>query len=374
LELRHLNINRLVVAAILFAGSIVSFAADPVFISGVDISMLPAIEKAGGVYRQDEKAGDAIQILHDHGCNMFRVRLFVKPDPDFSKTDGAIQDLDYVRALAKRIKQAGGGFLLDIHYSDTWADPGKQFTPQAWETMDFDTLQHQVSDYTTSVLKDLQSNDLLPDMVQVGNEVTAGILWPQGKVLDASPETEDVQWKHFAQLFDAGAAAVRSISTESHKTIKIIIHIHGGGKPGLPKWFFEKFTRNPVDYDIIGLSFYPAWDDSIDALKQNMADVIAATGKDVIIAETSYPWEKMPGDPNTAMQWPQTKDGQKQFLLDLTAALRAAPGNHGLGYMWWYPEAIPVPGLRIWRNGAEALFDHSGNVLPSVDVFQQSKP
>src|SRR5258708_5657142 len=116
------------------------FAAQPLPVRGVDISMLPAIEKAGGVYREHETPADAIQIFKDHGCNMFRVRLFVNPDLDFKKTDGAIQDLDFVRTLAKRIKAAGGGFMLDIHYSDTWADPGKQFTPATWKKLDFDAL------------------------------------------------------------------------------------------------------------------------------------------------------------------------------------------------------------------------------------------
>src|ERR1019366_5476999 len=200
------------------------------------------------------------------------------------KTYGAVQDLDYVRALAKRIKKAGGGFTLDIHYSDTWADPGKQFTPADWKSLEFDALKQQVGDYTTSVLQDLQANDCLPDMVQVGNEITAGMLWPLGKVEYSPPDTpenETRQWKRFAELFNAGAAAVRKVSADSKKPIRIILHIHGGGRDGLPKWFFGKFNSNPADYDVIGLSFYPAFDDSLDNLKQNLQDVIQTTGKDV---------------------------------------------------------------------------------------------
>ena len=344
-------------------------AADAPFLAGADISMLPTIEKAGGIFRQDGKPADALKIFHDHGCNLFRVRLFVKPNPDFKATDGAIQDLDYVRALAKRIKATGGKFLLDIHYSDTWADPGKQFTPAAWTSLDFPALQQQVHDYTASVLQDLQSNNAMPDMVQVGNEITAGILWPQGKVLDAPPDQEQSQWAKFAQLENAGAKAVREASTTDHP-IRIVLHIHGGGRVGLPKWFFEKFNRNPVDYDIVGLSFYPAWSDSIDALKQNMIDVVQATGKDVLIAETSYPWREMEGvQQSDAMRWPLTQAGQKQFVLDLTKTIKAAPDHHGLGFIWWYPEALPVPGLRIWRTGAEALFDQNGNALPALDAY-----
>jgi arabinogalactan endo-1,4-beta-galactosidase len=339
------------------------------FLAGADISMLPVIEKAGGMFHENGQPADAIHILHDHGCNLFRVRLFVRPDPDFAKSDGAVQDLNYVRALAKRIKAVGATFLLDIHYSDTWADPGKQFTPQDWKSLDFDALQKQVHDYTASVLTDLRDNGAMPDMVQVGNEVTAGILWPQGKVLDAPPATEAQQWASFSRLLNAGCSAVRQFDTPQHR-IRIVIHIHGGGREGLPKWFFSKFNRNPVDYDVVGLSFYPAWNDSIDALKQNMADAIAATGKDVFIAETSYPWRAGGGiEKNSTMRWSLTPAGQKQFVEDLTAVIRAAPGHHGLGYCWWYAEAIPVADLRIWRGGAEALFDQNGTALPAMDVL-----
>jgi arabinogalactan endo-1,4-beta-galactosidase len=335
---------------------------DRPFITGADVSMLPAIEKAGGVFRRDGAAADALQIMHDHGCNLFRVRLFVQPNPDFKQTDGAIQDLQYVKSLAKRIKATGAMFLLDIHYSDTWADPGKQFTPTAWKDLDFNALSLEVHRYTLSVLKELQANGTPPDMVQIGNEV-------MGKVVYAPDPAEQTQWQRFAQLENAAASGVREAQSNGRK-IRIIIHIHGGGKEGLPKWFFEKFNRTPVDYDIIGLSFYPAWADSIDALKQNMNDVIQICGKDVLLAETSYPWEAMEGiQQKETMHWPITREGQKQFLIDLTAVLHAAPGGHGLGYVWWYPDAIPVSGLHIWRNGAEALFDEKGNALPALDAF-----
>src|SRR5580700_3192483 len=123
-------------------------AADLPFITGADVSMLPTIEKCGGVFSDGGKRGDAIQILADHGCNLFRVRLFVNPDPDYVKNFGAVQSLDYVRGLAKRIKATGALFLLDIHYSDTWADPGKQYTPADWKGLDFDATQKKVHDYT----------------------------------------------------------------------------------------------------------------------------------------------------------------------------------------------------------------------------------
>jgi arabinogalactan endo-1,4-beta-galactosidase len=348
-------------------------AADQTFITGADISMLPTIEKAGGVFSDHGKPGDAIQIMHDDGCNLFRVRLFVKPDPSYAKTDGAVQDLDYARALAKRIKASGALFLLDIHYSDTWADPGKQFMPKDWEKLGFEDLRTQVHDYTANVLKAFAADGTMPDWVQVGNEITAGMLWPQGQVLDVPAGTEDLHWNHFAQLVDAGCKAVREAQTPDHP-IRIVIHIHGGGSEGMAKYFLGKFKLDPADYDILGMSFYPAWSDAFDDLKQNLIDAINLSGKDVVLAETSYPWKALPDKVGLAtLQWPQTPEGQKQYLHDLTAALKAAPEHHGIGFIYWYPEAIPAKGLpRVWRQGFEAFFDQAGNALPALDSYGQN--
>src|SRR5205814_10305657 len=138
------------------------------------------------------------------------------PATDFNSSYGATQDLKYVRALSRRIKSANGKFLLDLHYSDTWADPGKQFKPARWKDLPFDALVKQVHDYTADVLKTLADDGALPDMVQVGNEITGGILWPDGKVLDAAPEHEAEQWQRFATLLNAGAKAVREAQTDAH--------------------------------------------------------------------------------------------------------------------------------------------------------------
>src|SRR5208282_145029 len=128
-------------------------------------------------------------------------------------------------------------------------------------------------------------------------------------------------WQHFAELIDSGCKAVRQFQTPEHP-IRIIIHIHGGGKEKMTDYFFGKFKLDPADYDIVGLSFYPAWDDEIDYLKQNLVDAIQETGKDVVLAETSYPWQQLPDKVGLAsLQWPQTPDGQKQYLHDLAATL-----------------------------------------------------
>jgi arabinogalactan endo-1,4-beta-galactosidase len=230
-------------------------------------------------------------------------------------------------------------------------------------------LEKRVYDYTAGVIRDLQDNAAAPDMVQIGNEIAGGMLWPDGKVLDAPADIEQRQWERFAQLAQAGAKAVRASQCDG-QTIRIMIHIHGGGRTGLPQWFFEKFNKHGVDYDVIGLSFYPAWNDSIDALRQNMRELADRWHKDILVAETSYPWKEMEGiTDHSVMRWPLTPDGQRQFVDDLRQCLRDVPDGRGIGFVWWYPEAIPVPGRFIWRTGAEALFDQHGDALPALAAF-----
>ena len=336
-------------------------------IIGADISALPSLERFGAVYRDGGKPGDALKILSALGCNLYRVRLFVNPDPRFARTGGAVQDLAYVIALAKRIKASGGQFMLDIHYADNWADPGHQPTPRAWQNLEFPAMEKQVHDYTRDVLKACAAASVTPDIVQVGNEITAGILWPTAQLDKAQGPQEHEQWRKFARLLNAGCSAVREQSTPA-TPIRIVLHVDGGGRD-VPVWFFQKLSQTPVDFDIIGLSFYPAWRDSIDQLKQNMSDLIRAYNKDILLCETSYPWKPI-GVKTPAMTWPETPVGQQKFLQDLTQALRADPNGHGLGYVWWYPEAIPLKGQHIWRGGGEAWFDSQGNLLPGAEFLR----
>lgn len=336
--------------------------------AGADVSMLLEIEKAGGTFKDaDGNAADAIRVLRDNGCELFRLRLFVDPSDDFASTWGATQDIRQVRALGKRVKAAGGKLLLDLHYSDTWADPGKQAKPKAWAELDFDALERQVTAYTADVIRDLRAHGAAPDMVQVGNEITSGMLFPDGKVLDAPQEREKEQWTKFARLFNAGVRGVRQAS-EPVERIPVMLHIHGGGRPGLPGWFLGKFTSHDVEFDVIGVSFYPAWGDSLDALRDNLRQVAETYQKDIYVAETSYPWRPMPEmeQYRDAMTWPATPEGQVRFVEDLAAALRDVPHGCGAGFIWWYPEAIPVKDRFIWRGGAEALYDEAGRPLPAL--------
>lgn len=365
--------------AVAMFGLLVLTPVTQAVVGGADISSLADIEKAGGIFRDsDGQSADEIKLLRDHGCQLFRVRLFVNPDPDFRKTDGATQNLDVVRTLGQRIKKAGGQFLLDIHYSDTWADPAHQVKPKAWQSLGGDALEKQVGDYTAAVIKDLQSSGAAPDMVQVGNEITSGILWPDARLSHGPKEKEPAQWQTFARLLSAGAKAVRASEIGGQK-IKIVLHIHGGGREGLPQWFFKQFMANggdKVDFDIIGLSFYPTWKDALGTLKQNMNELATTYGKDILLAEVGYPWAPVDQiEGRESMEWPMSPAGQADYLKATRQALAEVPGGHGLGFVWWYSDSINVPdkSMRIWRKGNEALFDHDGKPLPAMKLLSETR-
>jgi arabinogalactan endo-1,4-beta-galactosidase len=336
-------------------------AAAPFYV-GADISMLPEIERAGGVYKDQGKPGDCLRILADRGFNLFRIRLFVNPTTDFAKSYGATQDLTYVRALAKRVKETGGTFLLDLHYSDTWADPGKQHKPAAWKDLEFDALEQRVHDYTRDVLTDLAKHDASPDLVQIGNEIAGGMLWPDGKVLNARAMTSSG-----SGLVSLGC----SIRARKRCERRARRRIRSGscststaeGREGMTKWFFaQQLSRFVVDFDIVGVSFYPFLG-RLDRCAQAEPRGCGAhhrQGRDRRRDELS--WRQFEDiKSKRQMRWPLTPAGQKQFLQELASVIRDAPDGHGRGFIYWYPEAIqagqaahlPWRGRRAFRRGGE---------------------
>jgi len=334
---------------------------------GADVSSLSRIEQAGGVFRDGGQAGDAIAILHAHGSNTFRLRLFVNP-PD---TDVVVNDLPYTVALAQRVKAAGARLLLDIQYSDTWADPGHQATPAAWASLGIDSLAARVQSYTDSVIRTLKQAGALPDIVQVGNEIDSGMLWPLGQLYVNGADTT-LAWNQFTRLLKAGIAGVRA-ALGPGDSVRIMLHYGQGGDTGGTEWFFDHMNGYGVPYDVIGLSYYPWWHGTIGALEANLQATEQRYGKDLVVVETSYPWGGNGWQgiaTNTApMTWAVTPAGQAQYLTDLLAAVANVPGGHGAGVVWWYPEAIQVSGLYIWGGGSLSLFDATGNVLPAAGDF-----
>jgi arabinogalactan endo-1,4-beta-galactosidase len=340
--------------------------APPMFLGG-DISALARIEQAGGVFRDAGQAGDAITILRAHGSTGFRLRLFVNPND----SDVQVNDLPYTVALARRIKAAGAKFMLDLHYSDTWADPGHQTTPAAWTSLALDSLERTVETYTDSVITQLKQAGALPDIVQVGNEIDDGILWPLGELYVPNADTL-TEWNQFTGLLKAGIRGVRDALAPGD-SVRVMLHYSQGGSAGGTQWFYDHMAAYGVPYDLIGLSYYPWWHGTLAQLEANLAETASRYGRDIVVVETSYPWraggwESMVTN-SAAMTWVVSAQGQGQFVHDLVAAVAAAPGGHGAGVVWWYPEAIQVPGLFIWGGGSLALFDSTGNVLPAAGHF-----
>jgi len=328
--------------------------------------MLQRIEEQGGAFRDAGRNGDLLEILKRRGCNCFRLRLFVNPNGK----DGVVNDLPYTRAMARRIKAAGAAFMLDVHYSDTWADPAHQTKPAAWRDLDFDALEKKVADYTAEVIADLARSGTPPDIVQIGNEITPGMLWPDGRLQGDNPE----QWQRFARLVKAGIRGARSATPGNHR-LRIMIHIDRGGDWQTTKWYFDRLNRHDVAYDIIGLSYYPWWHGPMQNLRENLRRTAEQYGKDIVVVETAYPWRGAEGwSKKKNMDWPISPQGQAEFLSDLIEATRSTPGGHGLGVLYWYPEAIPVKGLNVWNGGSTALFDENGNTLPAVDALRSATP
>jgi arabinogalactan endo-1,4-beta-galactosidase len=339
------------------------------FLTGGDISMLLRQEEAGVVFKDADGPKDLIALMTDAGCNCFRVRLFVNP----TGRGGVVQDVSYALEMAKRIKAARGIFLLDFHYSDTWADPAHQTKPAAWKDMPFDELVQTVQTYTADVIARFKAHHLLPDIVQLGNEIQPGFLWPDGR-LDG-PDPED-SWGRFARLLNAAVGGLRAAAPGDD--IKIMIHIACGGDFGKTDWFFSNLQKYDVPYDLIGQSYYPWWHGTLKELEDTLTRTAEKFKKDIIIVETAYPNSAVerfePGaDPNDAMPWPMSPEGQREFLAALVRTVRRTPDNRGRGVVWWYPESVPANTRGGWYNGKMALFDPNGLALPAMQSLAAPK-
>ncbi|MCD8289189.1 MAG: arabinogalactan endo-1,4-beta-galactosidase [Prevotella sp.] len=335
---------------------------------GGDISLLPSYEAAGTVYRDAEgNKVEPLTFLNEQGWNALRVRLFVDPSkaPGENKDEGVCQDLDYVAALGKRIKQTGFQFMLDFHYSDTWADPGKQFMPDSWKNIPDAALPDTLYAYTRACLLRLVADGAAPDLIQVGNEITNGMLWPRAKV---DPQGTD-NWDLLRELLNAGAKACREVCPEA----KIIIHTEKAGDWAATKAYYANLRS--LDYDIIGLSYYPMWHRTVGVLAATL-DSLAATfpDKDVMIVETamyySHDNDAWADGGQYGEFYPITPEGQRIFTHELVAELRRHSNVTGL--FWWFPEenAAGNEVTKGWLN--RGLFDNAtGRVLPAMREFNR---
>lgn len=363
------------------------------WIKGMDISTLPEVEHCGGRFFDRGREGNLIAILKGYGTNLIRLRLWNDPySPQGAPYGAGTNDLKQTVSLAKRVLGAGIPWLLDIHYSDFWADPGKQTVPKAWQGMNPGQLKEAVYVYTREVLQTLIRENCPPVMVAVGNELSKGLLWPQGKTPN---------FANIAAFLNAGIRAVR----EELPQAKVMIHLDNGGSNELyRRWFDSYFAAGGGDFDCIGLSYYPFWHGTLEDLKNNMNDLALRYRKDMIVAEVSMghtledyaayeglkPQErKGPAAKEVLARrvpYPMTREGQCRFLEDLMEVIREVPENRGRGFIYWEPAWLPVPGSgwateaalaytgekgpggNEWAN--QALFDYEGNALPALAVIR----
>ena len=314
---------------------------------GADLSFLKQAEDHGKVFKDNGAAKPGLEIFKDHGYNWIRLRLFHTPTE-------LPNNLEYTIALAKAAKKLGFHFLLDYHYSDTWADPGKQFLPKAWEGLSHAQLVKAVFDYTKQTIAAFREAEVLPDMVQIGNEVINGMLWPDGRLPG--------NWDNFADLLKAGIAGVEA-GTGDALHPRIMIHIDRGGDQVRTKDFFDKLHSYHISYDVIGQSYYPWWHGSLNDLRENMLFMAREYKKDIIVVEAAYNWtpaeyKKRPGP------FPESPEGQKQFLEEVNRIVQETPDGLGKGVFWWEP-AVTGP------LGSRGFFDDTGNALPVITTFDK---
>jgi arabinogalactan endo-1,4-beta-galactosidase len=295
-------------------------------IIGADISWVQQQEAKGGRWTDEGVEKDILTILKDHGFNWIRLRVFVDPKAEGGYSKEGYCDLQHTLLMAKRIKSAGMGFLLDFHYSDTWADPGHQRKPKAWVDLHGADLNKAVHEHTRDVMTALKNQGTPPDMVQIGNEINHGMLWPDGKVWETG------KWDVFCGLIKAGIAGAKEVDP----SVKIVVHLALGGQNAKSKAFLERALAHGVEFDILGQSYYPKWHGTLEDVKANLTDLAQRYKQPIIVVEYSLP-----------------------NIREINDIARGLPNGKGLGTFIWEPT----------KWGGPALFDARGNTKPEIDLY-----
>lgn len=289
-------------------------------VKGADIGWLSQLENKGVAWQDTNGTQkDALQILKDNGVTAVRLRVFVNPPSDFLYEGGMLGygDKKGVIWMSQRAKNLGLDVMINFHYSDHWADPGKQHKPSAWEGHSFNQLKTDVYDHTRDIMQGLADEGIYPKWVQIGNEIRNGMLWPEGRTPN---------YGNIAQLINQGYSAVKAVSPSS----KVIVHIDKGTDNALYRNFFDNLKSNGTNFDVIGLSYYPYWDhvdytENIDALGYNLNDMASRYGKEVMITEVGGEESKPANTYN--------------MLVAVQNKLQAVPNGRGLGLFYWEPES-----------------------------------
>ena len=332
---------------------------------GADLSYAPRLEAHGATYRRDGQPAPLLGLAGDAGFGLVRLRLWHAPDEPWH---GLEATLDH----ARRVRAAGFDLMLDLHYSDSWADPGQQTLPAAWQGVALPALADSLAAYTARIVARFTDEGLALRYVQLGNEIDAGLLWDAGRVgWPGGPWDTPAQWGALTSLLQAAAGAARAALPPDTGT-ELIVHLSPGGDNARCRWFLDHLAAAAVDYDVIGLSYYPWWHGSLWQLESNLRDLGPRYGKKVMVVETAYPWTLaaaddtgnfVDGPEDLVTGYPATPQGQLDFLRDVR---RIVETSGGVGTVYWEPAFIPTTGgpENPWEN--LALFDFDGNALPGL--------
>jgi arabinogalactan endo-1,4-beta-galactosidase len=279
--------------------------------------------------------------------------------------------------MASRANELGLGLILDFHYSDTWADPGHQVKPSAWSDLPFTILSDSIHAYTKYVISKLKAQNTLPEFVQIGNEITCGMLWDDGRV--CNPFDTPQQWNNLGVLIKRVIQGMDEVLSPE-EDVKVIIHFADGGNNSACRWFYTNIINQQIDFDIIGLSFYPWWHGDLSKLEFNLNDLANRYEKDIMVVEIAYPWtlawndntNNIVGSQDQLLDgYPATVEGQFKYLLDLMSIVKNTEEDRGIGVSYWSPEWISAPQWGSpWEN--VSLFDFDNEVLESIKAFEDN--
>ncbi|MFF5969410.1 arabinogalactan endo-beta-1,4-galactanase [Streptomyces collinus] len=337
-------------------------------VKGADISSLAKSEARGGVYRTSSgSAADPLSVLKSSGMNYARLKVWVNPADGYNNKARVL-------ATAKRVKAQGMKLLVDFHYSDFWADPGRQDKPAAWAGHSYGQLKTDVYNHTYDVLNALKAQGTTADMVQVGNEINGGMLWNEGSTSN---------WTQLAGLLNSGYDAVKAVNPST----TVALHLAEGGDLEGTRWWFDSARSNGVRFDAIGLSFYGYWHGTLADFQTTLDDAATRYGKPVFVAETAYPFRLDSEDTHeniidTSAElvpgYPATVTGQTRWMNDMMSIVEAVPNGRGLGIFYWEATWTAVHGNgwdptdaasgNAWEN--QALFGYDDRALTSMSWFR----
>jgi arabinogalactan endo-1,4-beta-galactosidase len=357
---------------------------DEAFYFGADLSYVNQILDHGGVYKENNVVKDPYQIFKDNGLNLLRVRLWHNPtwtnDP-YGDATPLYSDLRDVEKTIRQAKALGLQVLLDFHYSDTWADPSKQFVPAAWEGItSIDKLRDSVYNYTFNTLKYLKDKGLQPELVQIGNETNCGLLFSEAPKGFPTCNVCEEEWANAGEVLNAGIRAVRAVSATSAIKTKVLLHV---ADPANVAWWFDKIKSqgHVTDFDMIGFSYYPLWHTTVplEDISIKVSGFKTRYGKDVIMLETDYPWTTADadtyhnqfGDATPLSGFPFTEEGQLDLMVKLTTEVKQ---GGGIGIIPWEPALITSGMIDSWGTGSSfdncAYFNFAGNKMKGMDYMK----